>query len=145
MLKVERSVVIEQPVERVFAYTADFDHFTEWSTDVVSATLVTNGPTGVGTKARIVRQAIGQQFEMDFDLVDYELNRTIGFKGVMLGIPFSSRLSFEWLDGGSATRVTQSGEVDVPLVFFLMEPVVGQVLRTTFENDLRNLKRLLEK
>lgn len=149
MLRVERSTIIGQPIETVFAYVADFDNFTAWSTGVVSAELITNGPTGVGTKARIVRRAIGQEFEMDFELVDYEPNRAIGFRGMMLGIPFSTRLDFVALDGvdgihGLTTRVTQSGQVSVPAVFFLMEPVVRQVLTTTFEDDLRKLKRLLE-
>ena len=60
----------------------------------------------------------------------------------MLGIPFGSRMEFEPVDAG--TRVIQSGTVKVPFLLSFAEPTVRQVLSTTFENDLRQLKQILE-
>lgn len=137
-----RSTTILQPAELIFNYVSDFDNFTRWSTDVVHAELLTDGPLRQGTKALIVRQALGQQFEMHFHLVDYEPHRVIGFQGQMLGIPFSSRLEFEPQDAG--TMVVQSGMVKVPFLLSFAEPTVRQVLTSTFDNDLRQLKQILE-
>jgi len=143
MLRVERDVLIARRVEDVFAFVADFDNFTAWSTDVVKAELLTPGPTRVGTKARITRTVLGQPFVMDFELVTYEPNRAIGFRGAMLGVPFASRMDFAPLNG-AGVEVTQSGEVIVPPLLFMVEPTARQVLGTTFENDLRKLKQLME-
>lgn len=143
MLRVERDILIARPVEDVFAFVADFDNFTIWSTDVVKAELLTPGPTRVGTKARITRTALGQPFVMDFDLVTYEPNRAIGFRGSMLSVPFASRMDFAPLNG-AGVKIVQSGEVTVPPLLFMVEPTARQVLGTTFENDLRTLKRLME-
>lgn len=152
MLRVEREVVIARPVEEVFAFVANFDNFTLWSADVVKAELLTPGPTRVGTRARITRLALGQPFEMHFDLVAFEPNRAIGFRGHMLGVPFTSRMDFRSPNGRtmatgaaqSAVRVVESGEVTVPPTLFFVEPMARQVLGATFERDLGNLKRLLE-
>jgi hypothetical protein len=139
---IARSTTIAQPAPAIFDYVSNFDNFTRWSTDVVRAELLTPGPVRQGTKARIVRQALGQHFEMHFDLVDFEPHRVIGFQGHMLGVPFGSRLEFEPLDAG--TKVVQSGTVKVPFLLSFAEPTVRQVLTTTFENDLRQLKQILE-
>lgn len=139
---IARSTTIQQPAATVFDFVSDFDNFTRWSTDVVHAELLTAGPVGKGSKALIVRQALGQHFEMHFDLVHFEPNRLIGFQGQMLGIPFGSQLIFEPLDAG--TKVVQSGTVKVPFLLSFAEPTVRQVLTTTFENDLRQLKHIME-
>jgi uncharacterized protein YndB with AHSA1/START domain len=139
---ISRNTTIAQPAELVFDYVSNFDNFTRWSTDVVRAELLTAGPVRQGTKARIVRQALGQHYEMHFHLVDYEPHRVIGFQGHMLGIPFGSRMEFEPQD--ARTHVVQSGTVKVPFLLAFAEPTVRQVLATTFENDLRQLKHILE-
>ncbi len=139
---IARSTTIQQPAEAVFDFVADFDNFTRWSTDVVHAELLTAGPVQKGTRARIVRQALGQHYEMHFDLVHFEPHRIIGFEGLLLGIPFGSQIMFEPENAG--TKVVQSGTVKVPFLLTFAEPMVQQVLSTIFENDLRQLKQILE-
>lgn len=142
MLQIARSAVIKRDVEDVFDYVADFDNFTTWSTGVISATMLTDGPVGVGTKVRMVRQAMGQHYEMLFHLIRFERHRRLAFSGELLGMPFSSQLDFAPLDAG--TRVIQSGAVKIPLALFIAEPTVKSVLAHTFESDLHSLKHVLE-
>lgn len=139
---ISRSTTIAQLPAAVFDYVSNFDNFTHWSTDVVRAELLTAGPVGKGTRARIVRQALGQHYEMHFHLVDFDPQRVIGFEGHMLGIPFGSRMEFAPAESG--TQVVQSGMVKVPFLLAFAEPTVRQVLANTFENDLRQLKHILE-
>lgn len=142
MLQIARSAVIKREVGDVFNYVADFDNFTTWSTDVISATMLTDGPVGAGTKVRMVRQALGQHYDMLFELTRFEPHQRLAFSGELLGMPFSSQLEFAPLDAG--TRVIQSGAVKIPLPLFFAEPTVKSVLTHTFESDLHNLKRVLE-
>jgi hypothetical protein len=51
-------------------------------------------------------------------------------------------MEFEPVDSG--TKVVQTGTVKVPFLLAFAEPTVRQVLATTFENDLRQLKHILE-
>jgi uncharacterized protein YndB with AHSA1/START domain len=142
MLKVERDITIARQVEEVFAFVADFDHFALWSTDVVKAELLNGRRVGVGTRARITRRALGQNFDMLFEMVHFDPPWHIGFEGEMLGVPFRSALRFQPA-GAGGTRVTQSGEVLIPPLLFFVEPTARQVLAATFENDLRKLKQVL--
>ncbi len=142
MLRVERDIVIARPSAEVFAFVSNFDNFTRWSTDVVKAELLNGQRVGVGTRARITRRALGQHFDMLFEMVHFEPPARLSFCGEMLGIPFRSGLRFDPASAG--TRVTQSGEVVIPPLLFMVEPTARQVLATMFENDLRQLKQVLE-
>lgn len=111
MLRVERDIVIARPSAEVFAFVSNFDNFTRWSTDVVKAELLNGQRVGVGTRARITRRALGQHFDMLFEMVHFEPPACLSFRGEMLGIPFRSGLRFDPASAG--TRVTQIGRAHV--------------------------------
>jgi uncharacterized protein YndB with AHSA1/START domain len=48
MIKIESSVVINRPVEDVFAYTTDFSRYTEWIPEVKESKKTSADPVGVG-------------------------------------------------------------------------------------------------
>ena len=59
MARLEREIVIAAPPERVFAYLAQPERTPEWSPNVQSVRLTSNGPIGVGATTETVVKALG--------------------------------------------------------------------------------------
>ncbi|MDP8925004.1 MAG: SRPBCC family protein [Chloroflexota bacterium] len=59
MAHLEREILIAQPPERVFAYLAQPERTPEWSPNVVSVRLTSDGPIGVGATTESVVKALG--------------------------------------------------------------------------------------
>ncbi len=59
MARLEREIVIAVPPERVFAYLAQPERTPEWSPNVQSVRLTSEGPIGVGATTESVVKALG--------------------------------------------------------------------------------------
>ena len=59
MARLEREIVIAAPPERVFAYLAQPERTPEWSPNVQSVRLTSQGPIGVGSTTESVVKALG--------------------------------------------------------------------------------------
>ena len=59
MARLEREIVIAVPPERVFAYLAQPERTPEWSPNVQSVRLTSEGPIGVGATTESVVRALG--------------------------------------------------------------------------------------
>ena len=59
MARLEREIVIAAPPERVFAYLAQPARTPEWSPNVQSVRLTSEGPIGVGSTTESVVKALG--------------------------------------------------------------------------------------
>ena len=61
MIKAEQTVVIDRPIEEVFAYVTDQTNTPYWQAGLVEVQRTTAGPIGVGTKHTFVRNFMGRQ------------------------------------------------------------------------------------
>ncbi len=59
MARLEREIAIAAPPERVFAYIAQPERTPEWSPNVVSVRLTSDGPIGVGATTETIVKALG--------------------------------------------------------------------------------------
>jgi hypothetical protein len=76
VLKIDLSTLINRPVEEVFAVVSNPEGYRRWSPRLVDVKKTTEGPVGLGTTWRLVRQVLGQRLQGDLELVEYEPNRT---------------------------------------------------------------------
>ena len=56
---IESMVVIDAPIERVWAMVADIDRQPEWMTEMKAVRVVTPGPIGVGTECEAQVRILG--------------------------------------------------------------------------------------
>jgi uncharacterized protein YndB with AHSA1/START domain len=70
-MELVRSVIVDRPVEEVFAYLADFTTTTEWDPGTVRTTRE-SGDGGVGTHYRNVSKFLGRTVELTYVVVDHE-------------------------------------------------------------------------
>jgi len=141
--KVERSVEIEEPVEMVYGYVADFNNFREWnpwSSLEPNHSFEVSGDSG----------QIGQKYHWDGEIVgsgEMIFTELKPFNSIKSDIAFlapqQAKGVVEWLfeGDGNKTKISWSiiGESDYPLgrYFGLM---MDSFLGPDFENGMKNLK-----
>jgi len=142
MAKVEVSVVINRPIEEVFALAGNVENNAQWQSGVLEAKVTSEGPMGVGTTYRYVSQLLGRRIETDGEITEYEPNRKYSFKSTSGPFPIEGVFTFEAADGG--TKVTLTVKADVGGFFKMAEPLVARMINRQFETDVNTLKDVLE-
>jgi uncharacterized protein YndB with AHSA1/START domain len=141
MLNIEKSAVINRPVEEVFAFVQP-DRWSQWATELVESRKTSEGPPGVGTTYTHVARMLGRRIENGYEVTEYEPNGKISMKSTSGPIPVELVLSVESVEGG--TEFAMSVEAEVAGFFKLAEPLVGRVMNRQQDANLANLKDLLE-
>jgi len=142
MTKIERSIVIDRPVDDVWDFVHDVANDRLWQTTLVESEQLTDGPLGVGTRVCEVRQFLGVRVELAWEVTELEPKTRSAIKGISGPVPLSGSYRLEPLDAG--TRFTVSGELDAHGVFKLAEPVFARMTSRELEANLGHLKDLLE-
>jgi uncharacterized membrane protein len=143
MTKIERSIVIERPVDDVWRFVHDWNNDPLWQTTLRESEQLTEGsPVAIGTRVREARQFLGVRVEVAWELTEYEPYRRSSIETASGPIPFSGSYLFESQNGG--TRFTVAGELDAHGLFKLAEPVFARMTQRELETNLGHLKDLLE-
>ncbi len=132
-------VVIDRPVDEVFAYLADNSNETAWQTGLIESTVTSDGPIGAGSTGRDVRRSMGMKVVNEWACTAFEPNRMFAFV-VTKPITFTASYRFESESDG--TRVTMSAK---PSGFAkVVWPLMSRVGRKQYERDFARLKNVLE-
>ena len=142
MIKIETSVLINRPVEEVFAYVANLENGGEWQTDVQELKQTSEGPLGVGTVWQEVRQLLGRRVEQSNKITEYEPNKKFSYRQSGT-VPVEAMITFESVAEGE-TKVTMTGEAEPGGFFKLAEPLVARMAKRQTEANAANLKDILE-
>jgi hypothetical protein len=148
MARIQKSIVIEVPVEEAFEFAVDWRNATRFYEGAFDLKPVTEKTKGNGARFTCKAKnpiAGGISYEVEYsDFVENVGWTATGVKGPR----FVERWSFERLDGRpGATRVIydMSYDVPVPIVGRLIDVLASEPLWTKrVEKSLRNLKSLLE-
>ena len=142
MTKLDTSVVINRPIEEVFAFATDLEKMTQWSAELVEVKKTSEGPVGVGTTFSAVASVLGRQLEVDNEVSAYEPNTKYSIKVTSGPITGGGGYTFEPVEGG--TKATFGFDADLGGFFRMAEPLVVRMLRRQYETNLNHLKDLLE-
>ena len=142
MATLEISIVINRPVEEVFAFLSNPENNPKWVSMSNEVHLTSAGPIGVGTTFRSVVTVLGRRLEGEVEFTEYEPNRSFAQKTTSGPFPVENRITFERVDGGTRVNFTSVAE---PGGFFkLAEPLLVRMIKRQFEADFANLKDLME-
>ena len=142
MRRIEVSVVINRPIEEVFAYVTNPENDTQWQSSVLESGLVSERPLGVGAKTWEVRKFMGQRLESIAEVSEYEPNAKIAYKSTSGPIQYEAWYTFEPADAG--TKLTMVGEADTGGLFKLAEGLVVRQFEKETQTALAALKDILE-
>jgi uncharacterized membrane protein len=142
MLKIETSIVINRPLEEVFAFTTNYENQPKWQSRLIEAKKTSEGPIGVGTTWRLVGKFLGQLIETETECIEYDLNRTYAAKSISGPYPIVGRQTYERVEGG--TRLNVILEAQPGGFFKLAEPLLVSLIKRQSETDFASLKDLME-
>ena len=78
---IKHSIEINRPAEEVFAYLDQVDRHNEWQGSLVSTTVETDGPVGVGTRVVERRNVPGGARDFPFEITEHDPPRKVSFRG----------------------------------------------------------------
>jgi uncharacterized membrane protein len=143
MINVQESIVINRPIEDVFAFVANFENHPQWESNFQKVKLITSTPSGVGTKYQCDLRLRGQTVTSMFEITEYALNKKIAFVSEPAGpAKANGSFLFEAVPGG--TKITLVPRPEFRGLFKLMEPMMAGYVRKQNQDHLKKLKNILE-
>ena len=142
MVTVETSVLINQPIEKVFEYVTTPENDHEWYIGIESKT-TSEGATGVGSTSESQIRFLGVHMTVGWEVTEYEPPAKIGVKTSKGPVTVTAMETFEPVAEGQ-TKVSVHGEADVSGVFHLAEPIVERMAQRQWDASFENLKDVLE-
>ena len=100
MIKIEHSVVVDRPVEEVFAYATDVSKVPEWQTSALEARV--DGPMQAGATGAIVRKFLGRRMESTVRFDEYEPPRKFAIESTSGPVQFHVHQTYEPEGAGRA-------------------------------------------
>ena len=142
MATLEISIVINRPIEEVFACVSNPENIPKWSSLSREVKITSAGSIGVGSTYRSVVAFLGRRIEGETEITEYEPNRSFAEKSKSGPFPVENRTTFERVNGG--TRVNFTAVAEPGGFFKLAEPLLVGMIKRQFEADFANVKDLLE-
>ncbi len=142
-IRQEHTVVIERPVEEVFAFTTDPKNESLWQSTSLETEQTSEGEVDVGTTFRNISKFLGRTIESIYQVTENDPPHKQCVEVTSGPLPGAGCYLYEPADGGS-TRFTQTFETEVGGFFKLAEPLVARAIRRQMEADMATLKDLLE-
>jgi hypothetical protein len=142
MRRVEESIVIKCPVDKVFAYAMDLKSVLKLHSNVIEVEQTSPGQMGVGTTFQWGTRVMGRKMKTIAKVTEYELNKRIGLDeetGSMVG---HGTFFIEPVEGG--TKFTQRADMKLGGFFGVFSPLSVLFIRKGIRAELNDLKNILE-
>jgi uncharacterized protein YndB with AHSA1/START domain len=141
---ITKSIEINRRPEEVFAYLDQPERHGEWQPEVVSTTIETEGPVGVGTRVKEMRKMGGREQDSSYEITEHDPPSKTSFRGIGGAVRPEGTVTVESIGDGSSSRVT----LDFDLVGYgfgkLIVPLARRQAAKTIEGNQQLLKKKLE-
>ncbi|MBM3126008.1 MAG: hypothetical protein FJZ87_13200 [Chloroflexi bacterium] len=141
-MKLEKSIHINCPPEKAFAFATDFANAPKWMVGFIEAKILTEGAARVGTQYMFVSKFIGQKMEMKSEITVWDPPARYEYKTVDAPVSMRGIFTFVPQDGG--TLVTLSGEGEFSGLFKLAEGMMKSQMDKQMDDTMQALKKALE-
>ncbi len=125
-MRLQKTVVVDKPLDTVFGYLSDFTTTTEWDPGTV-LTVNQHGDGGAGTTYLNTSTFLGRQTQLTYVVREFVPVQRVQLRGENKTVIAIDTMSFRSVDGG--TEVTYTAEFTVKGPSRLLAPL----LRPAFE------------
>jgi len=141
---VRNRILINRPIEVVFAFVTDPMTTHQWRTNLLSAEVFTPGPMGVGTRVKETWQAGKTRKQAIWEITTYEppIKRNHTYIGESRPFRQTGSLLFTFVQDKTLLQSTITIETHFP--FTLLLPILRHNLRAQNKRDFARLKQVLE-
>ena len=143
MINLDLGILIDKPVQDVFAFVTNPNNMSKWNSAVVSMQQITPGAVGVGTKFKNVGEMLGRRIEGEMQVVAFEPDSKYGFQ--MNAGPMQVNVVLTFKTVGTGTKINLNAQGNPAGVFKLAEGVMQGRVKSMREENLARLKSVLEK
>jgi len=142
MASVSSSIVINQPVDKVFDYITNVANHTAWQAGILSATITPNGPVALGSTYHYTTEVMGRRYETQTQVSAFEQNKKWATKTI--GVPRSVETVYLFEAIENTTRMTISMDLTggYPAA---AESMVKAQMQKNFDEQGQRIKKTLEK
>jgi uncharacterized protein YndB with AHSA1/START domain len=140
------TVVIDRPIDEVFAFLANGENDTKFSTRVLEIKQTTDGPPGLGTTYASTVKDGGVKFKREFKLTEFEAPTKIRWAEVSTGPVITPEGGYDLEPAGEGQTKVSFYNVIVPNTF-IGKLVVGPALRSArkgADDFAHSIKRAVE-
>ena len=106
-MRLQRTVVVDKPLDKVFAYLSDFTTTTEWDPGTVT-TVLDRGDGGVGTTYLNTSAFLGRKTQLTYVVQEFVPGKRIRLRGENQTVIATDTMSFRAAETG--TEVTYAAE-----------------------------------
>jgi uncharacterized protein YndB with AHSA1/START domain len=140
----EATVVIDRPVEEVFAFLADGENDPKFSPRVLEIAKTTEGPPGVGTVYASTVKDAGVKTKREFKLTEFEPPTRIRWTEVSKNLVTAPEGGYNLAPEGSGTRVTIYGVLEGHGMGKLIAPMALRSARKGADDFGKAIKAAVE-
>lgn len=140
--EIEDSIVINRPLEEVFAYLTDVANWSRWNEAVGNVAQTPPGPMGLGTTLQGASEVMGRTMAWSGEILEYEPNKKVIQKMRVGPAEIQASWIFEPVEGG--TRLTMRSEAETGGPFTIAGPLIDRLVKKQMEENLARLKAVLE-
>ena len=142
MATAETTLVINRPIQDVFAIVSNLENDPKYSSQVVEAEITSPGPLGVGSTGRLVTKYMGRRVENTGEITEFVPNRRYAWRFTSSPVPLGGWFTFQ--PAGDGTRVAAGISASPTGALKLAAPLIAKMGRRWLAHDLGTLKRLME-
>ena len=124
-MRVQKTVVVDKPLDMVFGYLSDFTTTTEWDPGTV-VTVKRHGDGGVGTTYLNTSRFLGRETQLTYVVCDLIPGQRIQLRGENKTVIAVDTMTFRSVDAG--TEVTYAAEFTFKGLSRLLAPLLRPAL-----------------
>lgn len=142
MADLQERIIIDKPIDQVFAFFANPENRTKYITNVVKHEKLTN-ESGIGARFKEVRQLSNRKVASELEISTYEVNKKLVFTTDSNGLKVNYIYIFEEVDEG--TKVWFEGKVETnSFRTRIMRPFLVKMVKQEDGDTLLSAKKELE-
>jgi uncharacterized protein YndB with AHSA1/START domain len=139
---IQNVLVIERPVDDVFAAITAFDRIPEWIPSIERAYVSSSGPTGVGTTFMEEANLLGRPLRIVGTITEYEPDHKLTYVYADGPVPGAWHYTFSPVPSG--TQLDFRLEIPPGSFFSFQNPFLFLIFRRLILKNLESLKAWIE-
>ncbi len=140
----EGTVVIDRPVDEVFAFLADGENDPKFSPRVLEIRKTTDGPPGVGTVYASTVKDAGMKTKREFKLTEFEAPTRIRWSEQSKNLVTAPEGGYDLAPEGDGTRLTVFNVLEGHGPGKLIAPLALRSARKGADDFARSIKQAVE-
>jgi uncharacterized membrane protein len=142
VIGLQTSIVVGRPIEEVFAYVSDPRNYPSWNSAVQIVRPISPGSEGVGSTYSMERRLPAGRATNQIEVVVHEYPGEFAIRTTSGPTPFLYRYRFA--GEGDRTVVELDGQVELPALTGIIQPLVRRAVKQGVDDNLAMLKLILE-